>query len=244
MYKYREIFYKQYYTNQAGKADPSLFKNTFEEQKWNFTNEIVCHFPKNKDLRILDIGSGIGSLIQAAKDAGYKNIRGIDISTEQVETALKLGVKEVEEGNLDKIFENNEDKYDIICGMDIIEHFSKDELVDILIKLKNKLNNSGMLIFRTPNSDAPLSSVFAKGDFTHECHLNKSSALQLMKSCGFSDVEVLPSMLKLRNPIKELLRKFLWFGVNFCLKIILFSTARTWHQVLFTPNLIIISVKQ
>lgn len=239
MYKYRDIFYKQYYSNQAGKADPSSFRKVFDEQKWCFSKEIVCHFPQNKNIKILDIGSGIGSLIQAAKEAGYKNIEGIDISTEQVETAHKLGVSEVKEGNLNDILENAEEKYDLICGMDIIEHFSKDELVELILKLKKKINDGGMLIFRTPNTDAPLASVFANGDYTHECLLNKSSALQLMKSCGYTDVEVLPSMLEIRNTAKEILRKILWIFVNLSLKIALFTTARTWHQVVFTPNLII-----
>jgi hypothetical protein len=84
-----------------------------------------------------------------------------------------------------------------------------------------------------------MTSVFSYGDFTHECLLNKSSALQLMKSCGYSNAEVSASMLKIQNPLKEIFRKFLWFFVVIKLKSQLFSSGRTWHQVVFTPNIII-----
>ena len=50
--------------------------------------------------------------------------------------------------------------------MDIIEHFTKNELVELLSLIKNKLNPGGKAIFRTPNLDAPLTTVFANGDFT------------------------------------------------------------------------------
>ena len=239
MFNYREVFYKQYFTSQAGKANPSDYKKIFEEQKWCFSKEIVQLFPKNKNIKILDIGCGIGSLIQAAKENGYKNIKGIDISHEQIEIANKLGVAEVIEGNLNEVFLNRSEKFDLICGMDIIEHFSKDELVELIFKIKEKLNEGGTIIFRTPNTDAPLSSVFANGDFTHECLLNKSSALQLMKSCGFSNIQVFAGNISVQNPFKELIRKSLWVFVKLSLKIILFTTARTWHQVVFSPNLII-----
>ncbi len=239
MYKYRDTFYKRYFSSQVGKADPAAFKAVFEEQKWFFSHEILPHFSKDKTIKILDIGCGNGSLLAAAKEKGYTNVTGIDISPEQVEIANKLGVAEVRQGNLNDLINVGTETFDLVSGMDIIEHFSKDELTDLVINLKKILNPGGMLIFRTPNMDAPMTSVFSYGDFTHECLLNKSSALQLMKSCGYNKAEVSASMLKVKNPLKELLRKLLWSSVVLNLKITLFASGRTWHQVVFTPNIII-----
>ncbi len=87
--------------------------------------------------------------------------------------------------------------------------------------------------------DAPMNAVFAYGDFTHECLLNKNSALQLMSSMGYRDVEVLPSMIYAEGFLKELLRKSLWFCVKIQMKLWLFASGRTWQNVVFTPNLII-----
>jgi len=239
MYKYRDTFYKRYFSSQVGKADPSAFKAVFEEQKWFFGLEIVPHFPKNKACKILDIGCGNGSLLAAAKEVGYINISGIDISPEQVEIANQLGVTEVKQGNLNDLIAEGAQKYDLISGMDIIEHFSKDELTDLVLNLQKILNSGGMVMFRTPNMDAPYTSVFSYGDFTHECLLNKSSALQLLKSCGYTQSEVSASMLRVRNPIKEFIRSGFWFLIVFKIKLWLFASGRTWHQVVFTPNIII-----
>ncbi len=239
MYKYRQPFYKRYFSSQVGKADPAAFKALFEEQKWFFGLEIIPHFPKDKTIKILDIGCGNGSLLAAAKEKGYTNVTGMDISPEQVEIANKLGVNEVKQGNLNDLINAGNETFDLVSGMDIIEHFSKDELTELVLNLKKIINPGGLLIFRTPNMDAPMTSVFSYGDFTHECLLNKSSALQLMKSCGYSKAEVSASMLIIQNPVKELFRKFLWFFVVLKLKIQLFSSGRTWHQVVFTPNIII-----
>ncbi len=240
MFNYREIFYNRYFTSQVGKTDPSATTTLFEEQKWFFSREIIPLLPKDKTISILDIGCGIGSLLAAAKESGYTAIKGIDISPEQVKIANALGVKEVFLGNLNDFIKEGNERFDVITGMDIIEHFSKDELTELVLSLRGILNKDGMLIFRTPNMDSPLSTVFSYGDFTHECLLNKSSAMQLMNSCGYQQTQVLPSMLKLNNPVKEMIRKWLWLGTVLNLKIQLFSSARTWHQVVFTPNILII----
>jgi 2-polyprenyl-3-methyl-5-hydroxy-6-metoxy-1,4-benzoquinol methylase len=239
MQKYRDTFYKQYFTTQAGKSDPSAFLAVFNEQKWFFANEIVPHLPKNKNVKILDIGCGNGSLLAAAKEAGYLNVTGIDISAEQVEIANKLGVVEVQQGNLKDLIRNQDFKFDVVTGMDIIEHFTKDELTELVLDIKEVLNPGGFMMFRTPNMDAPMASVFAHGDFTHECLLNKSSAMQLMKSCGLANPEVTGGLIKIKNPLKEAIRGFIWFWIVIKLKATLFASGRTWHQVVFAPNLII-----
>ncbi|MCB9251221.1 MAG: class I SAM-dependent methyltransferase [Flavobacteriales bacterium] len=239
MYQYREIFYKRYFSSQVGKSDPSSFQKIFDEQKWHFGKEIVPLFGPDTNLKYLDIGCGNGSLIAAAKEKGYVMGMGIDLSEEQVEIANKLGVSEVRKADLKDLIKEGKPEFDLITGMDIIEHFSKDELTELVLDLRKILKPKGRLIFRTPNMDAPFTTVFAYGDFTHECLLNKSSALQLFNSCGYNKVKVDASMLTLKDPLKEMLRKTLWFFILWQIKIQLFASARTWHEVVFTPNLII-----
>ena len=91
--------------------------------------------------------------------------------------------------------------------------------------------------------DSPLASVYAHADISHETFLNMSSALQLLKSVGFMDVEVHPSMILNRHPIKELIRKAIWKLNLWRMKLVLFATGRTWDEVQFTPNIIITAKK-
>lgn len=127
--------------------------------------------------------------------------------------------------------------------MDIIEHFTKDELVELLQLIQSKLKKGGMAIFRTPNMDAPIATAFAIGDFTHENYLNASSAEQVMLSCGFVDVNVKPSFMRVNGFLKEGIRSILYRLLSLRLKLQLFATARSTQKVLFTPNLLIVGVK-
>jgi len=128
------------------------------------------------------LGCGSGSLLMALKMAGYTNLLGMDLSDEQVKMAHEMGVSEVVLGDAMQFLRDASEGFDVITGMDIIEHFTKDELVELLQLIKGKLNPGGVAIFRTPNMDAPVASAFALGDFTHENYLNASSAEQVMLS--------------------------------------------------------------
>jgi cyclopropane fatty-acyl-phospholipid synthase-like methyltransferase len=129
----------------------------------------------------------------------------------------------------------------LIVGLDIIEHFTKNELIDFLLNVKKCLNPGGKAIFRTPNMDAPQTSVYAYGDISHEVFLNKSSALQVTSAVGFKKVEVFGGLVRNTNPIKEVIRRIGWWKYKTFKKTVLFFTARTWHNVVFEPNLIIVA---
>lgn len=58
------------------------------------------HFPADKNAAVLDLGCGHGALLHFAREAGYVNLRGVDGSPQQVAAARRLGIDEVEEGDL------------------------------------------------------------------------------------------------------------------------------------------------
>jgi hypothetical protein len=89
--------------------------------------------------------------------------------------------------------------------------------------------------------DAPQTSVYAYGDISHEVFLNKSSALQVTSAVGFERVTVFGGLVRNTDPLKEVIRRIVWWKYKTLKKIILFSTARTWHNVVFEPNLIIVA---
>ncbi|MBR9860351.1 class I SAM-dependent methyltransferase [bacterium] len=237
MSKYRKVIYENYHSTQVNKAEVN-YEQLLQQQSFYYKKELTPFLPKDKNATILDIGCGFGSFISAAKSSGYQNVTGIDLSPEQVEVAHKLNIPEVKLQSAEDWFAENEN-LDCIVGVDIIEHFTKDELVEFLIQCKKALNPGGSLVFRTPNMDAHFASVYAHADFSHEVFLNKSSAKQVMAACGFHKVEVFPSMIYNRNGLKESLRKIMWSVSQTFFKISLFASGRTWDDVVFTPNLII-----
>ena len=242
--EYRKVLYANYHTTQSGRASLTSAEALFEREKRQFEREILpLLHSASKTSRIFDMGCGSGSLLKGLKDAGYTNVIGMDLSEEQVNMAHEFGVSEVVLGDAMQFFRSSEELFDIITGMDIIEHFTKDELVELLLLIQSKLKKGGMAIFRTPNMDAPIATAFAIGDFTHENYLNASSAEQVMLSCGFSNVSVVPSFMRVNGFLKEGLRGILYRLLNLRLKLQLFATARSTQKVLFTPNLIIVGVK-
>ncbi|MFM8994989.1 MAG: class I SAM-dependent methyltransferase [Bacteroidota bacterium] len=243
--KYRDVLYANYHTNQSGRASLTDAKSLFEREKKQFEREILSKLSGfEKTARIFDLGCGSGSLLMALKQAGYSQVSGMDLSEEQVKMAHSMGVSEVVLGDAMQYLRDTTEGFDVITGMDIIEHFTKDELVELLQLIQSKLNAGGVAIFRTPNMDAPVASAFALGDFTHENYLNASSAEQVMLSCGFQEVAVLPSTMRVNGIVKEIIRRIAYDWLELILKIQLFATARSTRKVLFTPNLIIVARKK
>ena len=242
--EYRKVLYANYHTTQSGRASLTSAEALFLREKRQFESEILPLLQSvSKSARIFDMGCGSGSLLKGLKDAGYTNVIGMDLSEEQVNMAHEFGVSEVVLGDAMQFFRSSEEQFDVITGMDIIEHFTKDELVELLQLIQSKLKKGGMAIFRTPNMDAPIATAFAIGDFTHENYLNASSAEQVMLSCGFVDVNVKPSFMRVNGFLKEGLRGIFYRLLSLRLKLQLFATARSTQKVLFTPNLLIVGVK-
>ena len=122
------------------------------------------------------MGCGIGALVKSLTDAGYAQTIGVDVSEEMVKVAHTLGIQSVQQADVTQFLAQNKNSFDVITGIDIIEHFTKDELVQLLTGIRESLTPGGIAIFRTPNMDAPYATIFANGDFTHENYLNSSSA--------------------------------------------------------------------
>lgn len=242
-YKYREIFYKDYFNSQSGRTFYLDIETKMKTEEYSLKKEILPLLPQNKNCAILDIGCGFGSLIYMLKKNGYTNLKGIDLSAGQVKVAHEIGLNEVELQDLLPYLKNNPEKFDVITGLDIIEHFSKDELVEVLSSVKSALKPGGIAIFRTPNLDAPFATLYSNGDFTHENYLNFSSANQVLLTMGFTEIKVMNSLMESKGFIKELVRKISWSIIKFFIKLVIFSTARTYRAMVFSPNLLISAKK-
>lgn len=235
---YREQLYENYFDTQAGRAFAHL-KERLESDRKQLSQDILQRMPADKECQILDFGCGFGSLIIFLKENGFYNIAGIDLSPEQVEVAHKLGLQEVQEANVFDFLSNKANAFDVITGIDIIEHFTKDEFLKLLKTLRQSLKPGGKVLFRTCNMDAPIPGFYPFGDFTHELLLNKQSAIQVMKVAGFDQVKVYPSPNVGAGGLKGLIQKILWQWVKLNSNIVMFASGRSISGVVLTPNMII-----
>jgi len=140
---YREKLYNTYVSTHTsylyGRPNLDRIKRQFPVWRWYFGNSL----PRDKEAKILDIGCGNGGFVYWLQSLGYKNSEGIDISKEQVGIARNLGIPNIKCADLVEFLKSKDKAYDIIFARDIIEHFKKEEIINILSLVFNSLKKGG-----------------------------------------------------------------------------------------------------
>ena len=208
---YRERIFSRYASsiqNSDGRFDPVAASNWGD----SYQPRILPWLPQDKKCNILEIACGNGRLLYCLKTWGYSNITGIDISPEQVKLSRQvLGENRIHHAEAISYLLNNQNTFDIIIGLDLIEHFTKDEILPFLDAVNQSLRLGGALILQSPNADSPFGLSYRYGDFTHEIIFNQNSLSSLLKISDFNDIqfqEVGPSV----RGITSFLRFILWLG--------------------------------
>ena len=237
---FRSKFYEGYFSRQASRSGNTDLSLKIRDDHFRYADEILPHLPSNKNARITELGCGYGSLLLFLKEHGY-TAKGLDVSEEQVQKAGELGVEAEVADIVAWSFSGDADQ-DVVLAIDLIEHFDKPELYDLICALKNRLKPGGKIICRTPNMDAIRPTEYAFGDFTHGALLNPSSATQLFLSAGFDKVKVHASSVKVRGA-KNFFRSILWGAFTLQEKLKLFASGRSTKGMIVTPNLVIVAEK-
>ncbi len=166
----------------------------------NFGNALTA---VPRDRSILDVACGVGYLEHYLLKGGFAQIHAIDLSREQIEAAemwlQQLGIDYVGKVRFEVIdaFEclQKPDCYAAIAMLDFIEHFAKDEVLELLDRAHRALNTDGLLLIRTPNAENPMFGRFFN-DFTHETPFTMASMAHCLTLTGFRvnhiGCEVLP----------------------------------------------------
>ncbi|NNE54788.1 MAG: class I SAM-dependent methyltransferase [Flavobacteriales bacterium] len=238
--EFRSKFYEQYFSRQAARSGSQDMKAKITADHLKYVHEIMPHLPAERNAVITELGCGYGSLLLFLHDRGYQP-KGLDVSDEQVDKARELGV-DAQVADLKEWSTQDAQDQDVVIAVDLIEHFDKAELFQLLTQIFNRLKPGGKIILRTPNMDAIRPTEFAFGDYTHGALLNPSSATQLLLASGFNAVSILPSCVKVGG-WKDLPRSILWSLLKIHTKIELFASGRSSRNAILTPNLIIVATR-
>ncbi len=241
---YRERLYKEYLSTH-GIFDFEQIKQELELRKVYFTNLIKRYISKNKDVHILDLGCGYGALLYFLKKAGYYNLKGIDLLEHNTSLAKKLGIDNIESGDVIKILKNTKDlSYDIIVALDFIEHFTKQETMELLDEVFRVLKYNGTLILHVPNGGGIFSGRAYFNDLTHELAFTNLSIKQLLNSSGFINFQIIEDG-PLIHGFKSFFRFILWkiFRLFFHL-IYITETGDLGRELVLTQNMLVVSKKK
>src|SRR3989442_7475777 len=77
--------------------------------------------PANKAARIADLGCGYGSFLYFLHEEGYRNIVGVDISAEQVDSARKLGIPNVVQDDFWKVLESRPQDIEFLTAIAFVD---------------------------------------------------------------------------------------------------------------------------
>ena len=184
---YRARIYEKYSTNFQD-AMPTF--DMVASRRWAraYRHYFRGWFPDRKDAAIVDVGCGAGNLLHHFRERGYRNIRGVDVSPEQVQISRQV-VPDVAEENALEYLERNKETFDLITGLDIIEHLHKPEVLRLLDAALAALKPDGRLILQTPNAESPWGTMHRYNDFTHELSFNPNALSRLMTLTGFTRIE-------------------------------------------------------
>lgn len=219
-YSYRDAFYKKYVSTKILTTNHA---NSLESKKPFLTHVVKKYFSCASDATIIDLGCGDGALLFFAKQLGYHNVIGFDISPEQVNCARTLGIDSIFLKDAMQAVESLEsNSADVIITFDVIEHMTKNEIVEFSNAIHRILKTGGKWIIHTLNAEAPFFGRIRYGDFTHENGFTTSSIKQLLTLVGFNKINYHEDV-PVKHGVKSTIRFFLWKFIRsiyrFCLAV-------------------------
>lgn len=132
-----------------------MYRMFFEIQKthWWFVTKkkivletINAYLERKDDVKILDIGCGSGLMLNALDEVGQAH--GMDMSDEAINFSKEIFNGRVEKGALPDYIPYDENYFDLITALDVIEHVDQD--VDSLKAMHSRLVSGGKAVITVP----------------------------------------------------------------------------------------------
>lgn len=239
---FRKIFYENYSRTQS-EIDKNTILSHLKFRRDYIKSIIKKHFPKEKNIQILDLGCGSGAFLYFLKEDGYLNLEGVDASLEQVELSKELGLENIIFGDLLEVLKSKSgNSYDFIISFDVLEHFSKVEILEIVKEVYRVLKSDGKYLIHVPNGAAIFPGVVFYGDFTHETCFTHRSIRQIFNICGFKQIEYYEDEPVIHG-FKSLVRHILWKIIRTIYKLIYMTECGAIEKIVLSQNILSQSVK-
>lgn len=232
---YRNRLFQAYVSTHLG-TYRAVDAAALERDRRTFAALYRCFLPSQRDADILEVGCGSGSFLYFLRGEGYTRVHGIDVAEEQVALARGLGIQDVEVADAFPYLSAHPTVYDLIVALDVIEHFTKDEVLLFLDRVRHALRPGGSLLLRTPNADSPFHSWIRYADFTHEVTFTPVSMRQVLRATGFADIEVVPLEPYVHGAASAI-RWLLWKVIKQGIRLYLLVEQGTPGSGVFTANL-------
>ena len=200
------IHYDQYLTQHFRHiAEPGTLR-------WNALAAIDHHgryFPADKNAAILEIGPGFGALLEQLQTrCGYRNVTGVDVSPEVVNTCNRISPGSTTlADNTAEFLSERPGTFDLVLMMHVLEHVPRENMAPLLNAVKTSLKDGGKLIVEVPNIAHPVMGPYNRyHDFTHTVGFTDQSLAFVLRNAGFRDVEIYGCRMPRKNPVRLIQR--------------------------------------
>jgi 2-polyprenyl-3-methyl-5-hydroxy-6-metoxy-1,4-benzoquinol methylase len=190
---------------------------------------------------IVDLGCGSGVLLRTLGELGYRRLTGVDVSGEQAVLASAVASVRIETRDLRQFLENSPgDGYDVVFAFDVLEHFNKEEVLQILEGVRRILRPRGRLIAHVPNGEGPFGARSFFWDATHETGWTRASAGQMAAAAGFVSFNAYEDTPVPHGPV-SLARALLWQAFRLWWRFVLaVETGDISSQIILSQNLLFV----
>jgi len=174
---YRKAFYQRQYEWHGYQGTEDVRKRHALRSKY-YAWYTRGWLPESRETPVLDIECGSGQFLYFLRELGYKHTTGLDLDVAQVDVARSLGLNAFCTDVKD-FLENDGRQYGLVTMLDILEHFTREELFPLLDAVGERLAPGGRLIVSVPNAESPDANRAIYADITHEIAFTPTSLGEL-----------------------------------------------------------------
>ncbi len=148
------------------------------------------YLPDNKGAAIIDVGCGMGFCLNAMRQAGYENLRGIDMDENQIKSCRSKGLNATLVDDSIQFLGDHKHQFDFALALDVIEHVPVDIQIPFTKAIGDSLKPGGRFICTVPNANSTVAARFRHIDWTHTSSFTEHSLDFVLHHGGFSTIRI------------------------------------------------------
>jgi SAM-dependent methyltransferase len=155
----------------------------------------------DKSSRVLEVGCANGRLLSYLKEAGYRDVTGVDPSPSCARAAKQVYDVPVEVGTVFEI-QKLDGRYDFVLTLGVLEHIR--DLKRAVQNIRDVMSENGRIFVGVPDASnliAVQDAPFQEFSIEHIVFFSPTSLRYLMEACGFKTVSCASADIELHRGV-------------------------------------------
>jgi SAM-dependent methyltransferase len=225
-----------YLTSTSGRGAP-IERGYYERVSPGLERRLGGWLPK-AGMDVLDLACGLGGFLYMCEHLHCRSLTGVNLCKAEVDVARQFVTASMHHDDLLTFLKQSPESYDWIGCFNILEHLSKDDVLQTLELCAARLRPNGTLIVMVPNALSSFAGTTRYWDITHTLAFVPNNFRQLGPLCGFRSVE-----FKECGPVPlgivSTLRSMLWQCVRAVTKLRLLIEVADAKDGIYTMDMLV-----